>query len=63
MGERLMKYYNYVGEKAGLAGKMKLARITKIPSTEAAMEKDSAQNIELFRRAVESILGETSPRY
>jgi len=30
---KLMKYYEYISEQSGLAGKIKLAQITKLPST------------------------------
>ncbi len=61
MGERLLNYYKYVGDRCGREGKLELARSTKIPATKAALEPDSKENIELFRKAVESITGESAP--
>ncbi len=61
MAERLLKYYKYVGDKAGLPGKMQLARVTKIPSTQAAMEPDSPETLRRFREAVAQITGAPAP--
>lgn len=63
MAERLIKYYNYVGETVGLTGKMKLAQATNIPVSRAAMEPDNIENLDKFRRAVEEIVGEPPPNF
>lgn len=63
MGKRLLQYYQFVGEKAGLNGKVKLARSTKITLTQAAREPDDVVNLELFRTAVQEIVNEVPPNY
>jgi hypothetical protein len=63
MAEKLMKYYAYVGQEAGMGAKIKLATATKIPSTKAAMEPDSPENISAFRTAIEEITGKPAPHF
>ncbi len=63
MGKRLLQYYQFVGEKVGLNGKVKLARSTKISLTQAAREPDDVVNLELFRTAVQEIVNEVPPNY
>jgi hypothetical protein len=63
MGEKLIRYINYINDESGFKGKVKLATITKIPSTRASMEPDSPENIELFKKAVEEITGKTAPNF
>jgi hypothetical protein len=55
MAEILLKYYKYVAGVQGLQGKMMLAKITKIPSTKAALELDTAQNIMLFKKLLKRL--------
>lgn len=62
MGETLMKYYSLVEEEEGINGKIELAKETNLPGTKASTAPDSQENIELFRDAVEDILGEEPPR-
>lgn len=57
MGEILMKYYKFVKEKRGLMGEIDLAKMTKVPSMDAAMKPDS-EYIEVFKKAVREITGE-----
>jgi len=61
MAERLIQYYKYIREVAGYEGKIDLATTTKIPSTKAAIEPDSDENIKMFKEAVEKITGKTAP--
>jgi len=61
MAERLLKYYKYIFDEGGLEAKMKLAIVTKIPSTKAATEPDSEQNIEMFKDAIMNITGKPAP--
>ncbi|MHB8983738.1 MAG: hypothetical protein ACYC4E_00085 [Carboxydocellales bacterium] len=61
MAEKLLLYYKYVSEVSGVAGKMKLAQETKIPSTQASIEADSTQNIATFKKAIEKITGKAAP--
>lgn len=63
MGARLMKYYQYINEKMGLAGKQKLAFQTKIPSLAAATAPDSEENVRKFMEAVKSITNERAPLF
>ena len=63
MGKRLLQYYQFVGEKAGLDGKVKLAKSTKISLTQAARAPDNIVNLELFRTAVADIVEEPPPNY
>lgn len=56
MGQKLIEYYKEVSQKLGISGKMELAKATKIPSIQAAIEPDSDVNIKIFAEAVESLL-------
>lgn len=61
MAEKLLLFYKHISDMKGLEGKMKLAQETKVPSSKAAIEPDTEANIDLFRRAFESITGNKSP--
>jgi hypothetical protein len=61
MADKLMRYYQYVLEEAGINGKVKLAQMTKIPSNKAAMEPDTPQTIKQFREAITQITGKPTP--
>ena len=63
MADRLMQYYQYVSEQAGLNGKVKLAQMTNIPSTKAAVEPDSQDAIQKFKDAIREITGKAAPSY
>lgn len=63
MADKLLQYYKYIGEELGISGKIQLATVTKIPSVRAASVPDSAENLEIFRRAVASLTGKPAPRY
>lgn len=63
MGEKLIRYYNYLAEREGLSGKVELAQRTKIPSTRASTVPDSAENVALFREAIADLTGEQPPRF
>jgi len=63
MAEKLIKYYAYVFEEKGYAGKVELAMLTKIPAVIAATEPDSAENVEKFKEAVEKITEKPAPEY
>lgn len=63
MADKLMKYYQYVSEKAGASGRMKLAMMTKVPSTKAAMEPDSPEILKAFREAVKQLTGAPPPEF
>jgi len=61
-GDKLMKYYSYMQEQEGLEGKIELAKETNLPETKASTAVDSKENIEMFREAIEEILGERPPK-
>lgn len=61
MGAKLLTYYKLVSEVAGMKGSMELAKLTKLPSTRAALEPDSPENLKLFRDAVAKITGKPAP--
>lgn len=63
MAERLIKYYNYIREVSGYEGKIDLAIATKIPSTKAAFEPDSDENITRFKEAIKKITGFDAPNF
>ena len=63
MAEKLMRYYQYVDEEVGLAGKLKLAQLTKTPSTLAATHPDSEEILQRFQEAVKGITGKEAPRF
>jgi hypothetical protein len=61
MGVKLLGYYKYVSDQAGVGGKVKLAQETKIPSTRAAMMPDAEPHLSLFRAAVATVTGKPAP--
>ncbi len=63
MAEKLLKYYKYVSDSHGMGAKIQLAQDTKVPSSRAAMEPDSPQNIALFKEAVQKITGRPAPNF
>jgi hypothetical protein len=63
MGIKLMQYYKFMNDEAGLKGKMQLATETNIPSTKAALVSDSPENIKIFNDAVAKLTGKTAPDF
>jgi hypothetical protein len=63
MGERLMKYYQYVGDLQGADGRMKLAKLTQIPSITAAIKDDTAELISAFKKVIQQMTGKTAPEF
>ena len=63
MAEILLKYYKYIKDESGFNGQMKLAAETKIPSAKAALEADSPENIQLFKKAILEITGKPAPKF
>lgn len=63
MAEKLLKYYKYCFETAGIQGKIDLAKATKVPSNQAALAPDSPENIALFKQVVEQITGRPAPSF
>ena len=61
MAEKLLQYYKYIQDREGFSGKVKLAQLTRIPSVQAAVEPDTPEVIERFKKAIERITGEPAP--
>ena len=61
MGEKLLQYYQYIQDNEGFSGKIKLAQLTHIPSVQAAVELDTPEMIERFKKAIETITGKPAP--
>ncbi len=55
MGQRLIEFYKQITNEMGITGKMELAKATKIPSIQAAIEPDTIEHIEKFKNAIEEI--------
>jgi hypothetical protein len=47
--------YEEAGRIGSLTARMRLAMLTKIPSTKAGSEPDSPENIRIFKQALETI--------
>lgn len=63
MGQKLVKYYEYINNLMGLQGKQELARLTHVPSIIAGTTPDSLENIQKFRDAVAQITKKEAPNY
>ena len=55
MGAALVDYYTRAKAAGGLQAQIKLAIITKLPSSKAAAAEDSPENLRLFRQAMTEI--------
>lgn len=55
MGKKLLEYYDDAKDIGGFGAQMRLAILTKIPSTKALTEMDSEYNIKLFQDALNTI--------
>ncbi len=55
MAARLTEYYKQAAQEFGLAGRIKLAMLTKIPSEKAGVVEDSPDHIALFERALQQL--------
>ena len=55
MGEQLIGYFENAYKLGGLFAKMRLAMITKIPSTKAAAMPDSVENVNKFNEALNKL--------
>lgn len=58
MGTRLVKYYQFAQNKAGIVGRMRLALKVRLSSQKAEMEPDSPELIQQVKAAVQEITGE-----
>ena len=63
MGEKILKYFNYIAELEGFKGKIKLSQKIKIPITQAAMMPDDPEYIETFKQAIEDLTGLPVPEF
>ncbi len=63
MGDRLLKYYDWVNQQGGLALKMRLAMKTNIPSAQAKDAPDSTENLTKMHMAAKEIAGKEPPRF
>ena len=52
MAAKLTNYYAMASNEFGIAGRMKLAMLTKVPSEKAASEPDTPENIRIFEDAL-----------
>jgi hypothetical protein len=52
MARRLVELYEQATKELGTIGRVKLAMLTKIPSTKAAETPDTPVNIETFEKAL-----------
>jgi hypothetical protein len=55
MGKRLLQIYDEAKKIGGLSAQIKLAILTKMPSSEAENSPDSIENIGLFQKCMEKI--------
>ena len=58
MGQRMVRYYEFAQEKAGIVGRMRLALKVRISSQKALEEPDSQENIQKLKAAAREITGE-----
>jgi hypothetical protein len=61
MAERLLRLYKFVQDSAGLQAKVQVAMASKMPSTRAALEPDSKENIQVLSAAIKAVLGKDPP--
>ena len=55
MAAKLTEFYAQASKDFGLAGRMKLAMLTKISSEKAGTEADTPENIKLFEQAMQQL--------
>jgi hypothetical protein len=61
MGKKLEGYYDYIEEKMGREGKVKLARLTHTPSVIVGGMPDDAETVAQFREAIKELTGNYPP--
>jgi hypothetical protein len=62
MGMKLVRFYERVGQELGFEGRMKLAMLTKIPSTQAQAADDSPNNLALFEQSLAQLRNDPGKR-
>jgi hypothetical protein len=55
MAAKLNEYYKQAAQEFGLAGRIKLAMLTKISSEKAEAAEDSPENIRIFEQALQQL--------
>lgn len=60
MGKHLLEMYDEAKKLGGLSAQIRLAILTKMPSTKAADAPDSEENLILFRSCMGTIKNEFS---
>ena len=55
MAAKLSEFYKQAAQEFGLAGRIKLAMLTKISSEKAANADDSPENIRIFEQALKQL--------
>jgi hypothetical protein len=55
MAAKLNEFYKQAAQEFGLAGRIKLAMLTKISSEKAEAAEDSPENIRIFERAIQQL--------
>lgn len=55
MGVKLLNYYDEARKMGGFTAAYRLAMLTLIPSAKAMEEPDSAENIEKFEKAMQTL--------
>jgi hypothetical protein len=58
MGARLVKYYEFTQNQAGIVGRMRLALKVRMTSEKAKSEPDSPELVQKMKDAVREITGE-----
>ena len=58
MAERLVKYYDFTQNKAGIVGRMRLALKVRMTSQQAKEEPDSPDLLQKIKAAVREVTGE-----
>jgi hypothetical protein len=55
MAAKLNEFYKQAAQEFGLAGRIKLAMLTKIPSEKAEQLDDSPENLRIFEQAMQQL--------
>jgi hypothetical protein len=55
MAAKLNEFYKQAAQEFGLAGRIKLAMLTKISSEKAEAAQDSPENIRIFEQALKQL--------
>jgi hypothetical protein len=55
MAAKLNEFYKQAAQEFGLAGRIKLAMLTKVSSEKAEAAEDSPENIRIFEQALQQL--------